>query len=105
MFLKNNFLQEIIISLILVILLVLFLNPFDFWMPDALLMIMILGLVVLFSIFASFIWRENERDEKKDEEQVDDANEEANDDSSSKENSPAPTGNGGKKKKKKNKKK
>ena len=61
---KNNFLQEIIVSVVLIVLLILFLNPFELWMPPILLMMMVLGLVVVFSIFASFIWRENSRDER-----------------------------------------
>ena len=61
---KNNLLQEVSISGILIVLLVLFLNPFDFWMPTALLMMMVLGLVVVFALFASFFWRENHRDER-----------------------------------------
>ncbi len=61
---KNNFLQEIIISLTLIILLILFLNPFEFWMPNIILMMMILGLLLVFSVFASFIWREKSRDER-----------------------------------------
>jgi len=61
---KDNFLPEITVSVVLIILLILFLNPFDFWMPPMLLMTMILGLVVLFSLFASFIWRENSKDER-----------------------------------------
>ena len=61
---KNNFLQEIFVSLALIALLVLFLNPFGFWMPNTLLIMMIAGLIVLFSVFASFIWRENVKDER-----------------------------------------
>ncbi len=61
---KNNLLQEIIVSGVLIILLVLFLNPFGFWMPPILLMMMVLGFVVIFSLFASFIWRENDGDER-----------------------------------------
>ena len=61
---KNNFLQEIIVSVVLIILLVLFLNPFELWMPPILLMMMMLGLVIVFSLFASFIWRENDKDER-----------------------------------------
>ena len=61
---KNNFLQEIVVSLVLIILLVLFLNPFELWMPPILLMMMVLGLVVVFSLFASFIWKENNKDER-----------------------------------------
>ena len=61
---KNNSLQEILISAILIVLLVLFLNPFDFWMPTTLLAMMVLGFVVVFVLFASFIWRENHKDER-----------------------------------------
>ena len=61
---KNSFLQEIVVSVVLIVLLVLFLNPFDFWMPPMLLMTMVLSLVVLFSLFVSFIWRENSKDER-----------------------------------------
>lgn len=60
----NNTLQEIIISLILILLLVLFLNPFHFWMPNALLMMMVLGLLIVFAFFSGFIWKENARDER-----------------------------------------
>lgn len=63
---KNNLTQEITISLILIVLLIFFLNPFKFWMPTVLLMFMILGLLVAFCIFASFIWREKPRDERED---------------------------------------
>ncbi|MBI2475770.1 MAG: hypothetical protein HYV67_00825 [Candidatus Taylorbacteria bacterium] len=61
---KNNLIQEIGVSLALIILLVLFLNPFGFWMPNAFLMMMVLGLIVVFFVFASFVWRENARDER-----------------------------------------
>ena len=61
---KNNFLQEIIVSVVLIALLILFLNPFELWMPPILLMMLILGLIVVFGVFASFIWRENARDER-----------------------------------------
>ncbi len=61
---RNNFLQEIFVSLALIVLLVLFLNPFDFWMPNTLLIMMIAGLIVVFALFANFIWRENAKDER-----------------------------------------
>ena len=63
---KINFLHEISISLVLIILLVLFLNPFNFWMPSVLLVMMVLALIVGFSIFAIFIWKENTHDERED---------------------------------------
>ncbi len=61
---KNNFLQEIVVSLVLVVLLVLFLNPFKFWMPNAILIMMVSILIIVFALFASFIWRENSKDER-----------------------------------------
>ena len=61
---KNNLIQEIFVSLVLIILLVLFLNPFGFWMPDTLVTMMVLGLVVVFAIFSGFIWKEYARDER-----------------------------------------
>jgi len=61
---KHKLLQEISISGILIILLILFLNPFGFWMPNTLLMMMVLGLVVVFALFSSFVWRENHKDER-----------------------------------------
>lgn len=61
---KNNLFQEIFVSLILVILLALFLNPFGFWMPNTLLMMMVLGLIVVFAVFSGFIWKEYARDER-----------------------------------------
>lgn len=61
---KNDFVQEICISLVLICLLILFVNPFGFWMPTILLTMMVLGLIVVFSLFAIFLWRENARDER-----------------------------------------
>ncbi len=61
---KNNLVQEILISVVLIVLLVLLLNPFGFWMPTTLLMLMVLGFVVVFSLFVSFVWKENHRDER-----------------------------------------
>ena len=61
---NNTLLNEILISIALVVLLILFLNPFDFWMPNKILMLMIVILIVVFSIFASFIWREDAKDER-----------------------------------------
>ncbi len=61
---KNNFLQEICISLTLIVLLILLINPFDFWMPNTFLMMIVVGLVVVFTFFAFFIWRENAKDER-----------------------------------------
>ena len=61
---KNSFYQEIFISLVLVVLLVLFLNPFSFWMPNIVLMMLVLAFLVVFVAFASFVLREKARDER-----------------------------------------
>ena len=61
---KNNFLQEVVVSLVLIILLVLLLNPFNFWMPTNVLIIMLVGLMVVFAMFTSFVWREDAKDER-----------------------------------------
>lgn len=61
---KNNFLQEEVVSLVLIILLVLLLNPFNFWMPTNVLIIMLVGFMVVFALFASFVWRESAKDER-----------------------------------------
>lgn len=61
---KNHFLQETLVSIILIILLILFLEPFGFFMTNTLLMMMVIGLIVVFALFANFIWRENARDER-----------------------------------------
>ena len=63
---KNNSIQEIIISIVLVILLVLLLNPLYFWMPNMMLMTIIVGLVLVFSMFVVFVWREQAQDEREE---------------------------------------
>lgn len=60
----KTFRKELIISLILIILLVLILNPFRFWMPDMLHMVVLALLVVFFAILASFILKERTTDER-----------------------------------------
>ena len=61
---KNNFIGEIIISLVLVGLLVFFINPLDFLMPQSLHPFMVPFLVVLFIVFAGFLWKEVPGDER-----------------------------------------
>ena len=60
---KNN-LKETIITLALIVISVLLLNPFHFWMPDMMVMCMLAIALGLFAIFASFILREDMRDER-----------------------------------------
>ena len=60
---KNN-IQETIVTVCLTIIAILLLNPFHFWMPDMMVMVMLAFALVVFSIFASFILREKIFDER-----------------------------------------
>ncbi len=61
---KNNFTGEIIISLILIVLLSMFANPFNLFMPYGMHLVMVPLLVILFIVFAGFIWKEAPGDER-----------------------------------------
>ena len=63
---KNN-IKETIVTLGLIIIAVLLLNPFHFWMPDMMVMCMLAIALALFGIFASFILREGSVDEREDQ--------------------------------------
>ncbi len=63
---KNN-IKETIVTLGLIVIAVLLLNPFHFWMPDMMVMSMLAISLVLFAIFASFILREKSIDERDDQ--------------------------------------
>ncbi len=60
---KNN-LQETIVALVLVVLLSLILNPYDFWMPDMAHMSALGLLLVVFIAYAAFSLREEVTDER-----------------------------------------
>lgn len=60
---KNN-LKETIVTIALIAIAILLLNPFHFWMPDMMVMCMLATALVLFGIFASFILREKSVDER-----------------------------------------
>lgn len=60
---KNN-LKESIVTIGLIVVAVLLLNPFNFWMPDMMVMSMLAVILVLFAVFASFILREKSVDER-----------------------------------------
>jgi len=62
---KNKlFFNELTISIILIILLVLFLNPLDFLMPPPFLSMLVIFLIAIFGIFTAVIWKEKPRDER-----------------------------------------
>lgn len=56
--------NELITSLVLIALLIIYLNPFGWWMSDKLFMTLTLTLVIIFALFAIFVWREHARDER-----------------------------------------
>ena len=53
-----------VISFTLVILAVLLLNPFHFWMPNMMHMVMLAFTLVIFALFTVFILREKVQDER-----------------------------------------
>jgi H+/Cl- antiporter ClcA len=62
---KNN-LKETIVTLCLIGLAVLLLNPFHFWMPDMVVICILAIILGLFAFFASFVLRENNTDEREE---------------------------------------
>lgn len=60
---KNN-LKEIIVTVGIIVITILLLNPFNFWMPDMMVVGMLVAALVLFGVFASFILRERISDER-----------------------------------------
>jgi hypothetical protein len=61
---KNNFTKEIIVSSILIVLTVLLLNPFHFWMPEMMVMLVLALTFIIFAFFAIFVLREKTQDER-----------------------------------------
>ena len=62
---KNNFfIAEVTIAVALIALTLLLLNPVGSWMPDMATELLILGVLVIFAVFANFVWRESARDER-----------------------------------------
>ena len=63
---KNKNLKEISIAVILIILLLVLLNPFHMFMPDMMLMAILIAAVLAFGLFAAFILQEKVVDERED---------------------------------------
>ncbi len=61
---KNNLLNESIVSLVLIMLAIFLLNPLNLWMPGMTVMAIMGGVLVVFAVFASFVLREDVRDER-----------------------------------------
>lgn len=62
--LKNNFIGEAIISVVLIALLLFFLNPLELMMPKSMHAIMVPLLLVLFIAFTGVLWKETSGDER-----------------------------------------
>lgn len=60
MFTKN----EAIISIVLIALLILLVSPMEFLMPTTIGMMLVISLIIVFAAYATFIWKENSRDER-----------------------------------------
>ena len=60
---KNN-LKEFIAIAGLVIIAILLINPFHFWMPNMVVVAMLAVILALFGVFASFVLREKDGDER-----------------------------------------
>ena len=62
MFQKNK--KEIVVIGVLIILIILFVNPFYFWMPDSLEKVMLAGMIIVFGIFSNLVLKEKPQDER-----------------------------------------
>ena len=56
--------SELFLSAIIISLLVIFLNPFNLLMPPSVVMMLIVGLIIFFGVFAAVIWKEKPQDER-----------------------------------------
>jgi cobalamin synthase len=63
---NNSSKKETLVAVILVLLAILVLNPLDFWMPNTLVICILITTLVFFSVFASFVLREKIFDERDD---------------------------------------
>lgn len=62
-FLSRMF-SETVVAVVLIVFLVWFVNPFDFFMTDAFHMTLLGVIVACFAVFAMFLWKESCRDER-----------------------------------------
>lgn len=61
---KNNFKIEFIISILLIILLIYLLEPFDLYMSNAMQHVALVFIILLSVLFLGFAWKEKARDER-----------------------------------------
>lgn len=63
---RNNYIQEIVITVLLVSLLVFFVNPFNFWMPTEMEFMTVCGALIVYTLFTTLFWKEQARDEREE---------------------------------------
>lgn len=61
---KNNIAGELGVGIVFILLLLILLNPFEWWMPTMTAMTLTVMLVVVFALFTAFVWRERPHDER-----------------------------------------
>jgi len=61
---KNNIIKEVVVSVLLILLAILLLNPFHFWMPDMMVVGVLVFALLLFGLFAGLIMKEDTFDER-----------------------------------------
>jgi len=64
--LHANFIKELSIGIILLILLLLILNPFHLWMPSMVIDVVLVLLLAVFGIFSVYLLQEKVADERED---------------------------------------
>lgn len=62
---KNN-IKEIILTLAIIFIAILLLNPFHFWMPNMIVICMLASILALFGLLAGLVLREKSQDERDD---------------------------------------
>jgi phosphoglycerol transferase MdoB-like AlkP superfamily enzyme len=61
---KIKFINEITLSIALLVLVIFFFDPFMLWMPTPVTYMFVAILFIVFSLFAGFIWHERPNDER-----------------------------------------
>lgn len=57
-------LESFLVAAVLIVLSVLLLNPFDFFMPDRMVMVIVVAMALVFVLFAGLVWQEKPGDER-----------------------------------------
>ena len=61
---KNNNLMEILTAIVLIGLVLLILNPFNLWMPNEVVICILIAILAVFGVLATFVLRERVLDER-----------------------------------------